>query len=255
VGSFKASLDLITVVSSPSIGFELTRNSIEALMEGSNTINWYVVIGEWDDNLRMQIEKVQAKNREFVHVVAEEAPGIYTATNQGLRLIQGDYFAVIHSGDVLYTNILDLLGKLSNDKVHCFETHWHNKNGLPLKVTRRLPLGRYAGRMPHHQTMIFPQSFSTMEYDTRFPIAADQHLKLRLWKSEELAIYPDVIGSSLIGGVTTRKLKPSQVLVRYRETRNIMLDSFPRVWAESLSLTYLANYLKKAFFNAPRESR
>lgn len=241
----KASFDVITVVSAPSLGFELTRKSIEELMDGSTTINWYIIVGKWDSNLRLQIDKIQEKNREFTHVYDEEIPGIYSATNQGLRLTQAHYFAIIHSGDVLSTKILDLLGKLSSDKVHCFETHWHNEDGLPLKITRRLPLGAYAGRMPHHQTMIFPHSFSTMEYDTRFPVASDQHLKLRIWKSGDLSIHFDVIGSSLIGGITTRRLKAAQAMVRYRETRQIMLEIFPRAWAEPLSLTYLANYLKK----------
>lgn len=218
------------------------------LIEDGHQLVWHIVVSVWDDGLLQHLFPLEERFRSSIHIYEQSGVGIYQAINQGISHVQGDYFVIVGSGDVLFDNLWDHLPNLDKELVHCFESNWHDTEGNTIRLHRVLPFAPLLGRMPDHHSMIFPRSFSTMEYECRFLIAADQYLKLQLWRQHKLARHSEVIGSSLIGGITTRPLPFREVFSRYVESRQILRESFNGVWAETAAMTYLALFLGKFLF-------
>lgn len=236
------SLGIITAVTSPSTGFDMTRNSVEQLQDRGCPIDWYVIIGESDENLAIELDRANLTLGSHLHVEGEVLAGIYGATNQGLLRVTNDYFLILHCGDIVYPQLLDQIDRLDTNFVHAFGTDWHTATGATAirKATNKTQ--PWLARMPHHQTMLFPRHFANRPYERRFPVAADQDLKLELWRSGTLMMHDEVIGSSLIGGLTTRRLSWKEARDRYCESREVFLRHFLQPWAEMLAFGYAFRY-------------
>lgn len=251
------SLGIVTAVTAPSTGFGMTRQSVKQLHELGLSITWHIIVGQLDDQLRVELDIAETDVGSILQIQSDEGNGVYSATNQGLSQVKNEYFVILHSGDILYPSLLEQLPKLDDEFVHSFSTDWHTVTGA--KVTRKAgnSIHPWLARMPHHQTMIFPRRFANRQYHLRFPISADQDLKLEIWRSRRLVVHQETIGSSLVGGLTTRRLRPREISARYIETRNVLLLHFPRAWAEIVAvgygLRYALNGLGVTSFHSPRE--
>lgn len=240
------SIDIITVVTSPGFGLRDTMDSIIDLHIRKLNVNWIVVVGKTDKSIQATLDHAKKELGDHFIYRPQSGRGIYGAMNEALSLTRGEFFMLLNSGDYVLPNFINACSLLDQQKVHCFKSSWHDESGevRDTKLARKSE-SYWLGRMPNHQSMIFPSAFRTKKYDEAFPIAADQDMKLGLYKSGLLEFHQELIVSSLVGGVSARKLRPHEIKERFIESRDIFRCHYPRIWAEILSLIYGANYLRR----------
>ena len=253
MGSERIGLDVITVVTSPAIGFDLTRESVMQLHDLNPNVRWIVIVLEANDVIDSELLiAVRQLGDQLVHR-SQTGRGIYGAMNEALPFVENDFFMFLNSGDSAQGSLVDQLPHLNNQRVHCYKSSWHDVSG----ISRNGPLfsGRVSfmfGKMPNHQAMVFPGNLSTNKYDETFPIAADQDMKLTLFCSQLLEFHSNIMVSSLVGGASSRKLKLHEVKDRYFESRKIFLRHYSSAWAEILGVYYGIRFLTRLNYSFRR---
>ena len=141
--------------------------------------------------------------------VSEPDTGIYDAMNKGLHRARGRYALWLNAGDTLRpgaaASIATWLPTSTADVVSCGTVvsspdgrfpsyHWH---GSPEAFAR--------GALWHPSTLFATAPVRRLGgYDTRYPIAADRDLLLRLHRAgASLACRPEVIAEFFTGGVSS----------------------------------------------------
>lgn len=152
--------------------------------------------------------------------VSEPDRGLYDALNKGLALATGDVVGFLHSDDFFADNqvlagVAAAFGDPAVDAVYGdlqyvrreatghVVRHWRSAAFSP----RRLALGW----MPPHPTLYVRRGLYARVggFDTRYRIAADYDLVLRLFQAPGLnAVYlPRVLVKMRVGGVSNRSLR------------------------------------------------
>ena len=237
-------VEIVTVVSSPSTGFEFTRNSVQELWAQCPGTRWLVVVGQRDSNINKHLSEAQCVMGDALRVVQESRPGIYQAMNQALALIQCPRFVFLNCGDFLVPNAGELLVHCSDDRVTSFRGSWHDSHGRQVETPRRRNAHHpRLGLLANHQAMVFPASFTRFAYDESLPVAADQDLKHRLVDEDLIERRDEFLVSSMTGGVSTGRQSLNSAIHRYAEYRRIFRRYYGRVWTEIISFSYLLRLL------------
>lgn len=241
------SLTIITVVKNPGHELTLTLNSLKNLSDfHSGSIYWKLFDGS--DGVNPSIEIVRDAIHRFpnAEIIPIKDGGIYDALNQSLQFIKTKHFMFLHSGDIALKTLMDATSKLSETHVDCFNSRWHRESGELVASRDSDRIHPFFGVMPNHQAMIFPYRFKSEYYDLSLPIAADQDLKLRLFKQGFLRLHSEFVVSSLDGGISARKLNWPEVIGRTCETWRVLHKHFGVFHCLIATFPHLVNYAKRA---------
>jgi hypothetical protein len=242
-----SSLTVITVVRNPGQELILTLNSLQELPEfRSGLIQWKLLDGSNTFNAPIEIVRNAILLLPNAEVIQISDSGIYDALNQSFRYIETNHFMFLHSGDVLLKSLMDKLPHLSETFVDCFKSRWHEVTGESVPSRDSVHTHPFFGVMPNHQAMIFPRQYTGEYYDLKFPIAADQDLKLRLFKQGLLRLHPEFVVSSLDGGISARKLNRHDVFERTFETWHVLRKHFGVLHCLIAATLHFANYVKRS---------
>jgi len=152
-------------------------------------------------------------------VISEPDDGLYDAMNKGVQQSNGDIIGFLNSDDMLYNdNVLDSLVKAfyENDIYSCFGDLVYVDKDDTDKVIRYWRTGEYKvnafrkGWHPPHPTFYVKRSIFEKYglFDTRYKIASDYALMLKLLEKERISTYyiPKVLVKMRIGGVSNTNL-------------------------------------------------
>lgn len=184
---------------------------------------------------------------EYVTINRRPDTGIYNGMNllidRGLADSLGGYWCFLNSGDELIA--LPNIRAFSKDAVIYSDVF------LGFKKIVRSRILPYFLKMPHHQSMFIPESFfhrNNYRYPEHFPIAADLHLKIKLWSGGYKYVKnPAPVARAEEGGVST-KFSFDLVSVRSREMGDIAREFFRPTHAVCLHAFYFVWFAVRVFF-------
>lgn len=238
-GTRPLSLEIITVVRAPSAALDMTLESVLQLNAKRLSVGWTLIYLGMDKTIVETMKTASHHLGPRFQAFEQAQTGIYAAMNEGMVRNRGEFFCFINSGDMLLTSVAEVLGKLNPNKVSFFMNAFHDEEGEVLPSPNRSNLNLpILGLMPSHQAMIFPKVFRTLFYDTRFPVSADQDLKLFLSAMGLLERESGTIASSLRPGISAQRLSPKGVRERTLESFLVFRKHFSAVWAFALAGLY-----------------
>jgi hypothetical protein len=213
-------------------------------------LRWIVVVGVCCESVQGELNQAVLDLGNRVIIINENKSGIYPVMNIGLDSVDSDFFMFINSGDILTPLMLEHFDEVSVHSVTCFESDWHDIDGNQISS----PYGRkktvpWLARMPNHQAMVFPKVFKGEKYNSKFPIAADQDLKLKLYRQGALNIRSGAVVSSLVGGMSVSALSPRDVAKRTVETWLILKTHFPLYHSAFLIFAYFLRFVSRVKLN------
>ncbi len=184
------------------------------LIDGGSTDGSVELLQRWADRLG--------------HFVSEPDRGLYDAVNKGVAAATGDAIGILGADDVYATpatlaHVAQALERTGADS--CYGDLLYVSASDPARVIRTWISGDYRpgafrrGWMPPHPTFFVRrevyQRFGL--YDTRFRIAADYELMLRLLERERITTcyLPEVVVRMRLGGTSNRGLR--QLVRKSRE--------------------------------------
>jgi hypothetical protein len=239
-------LDIITVTKNDDFNLECTYKSIENLFKYGNVkITWIIV----DSGTNFQSADLYTRISSNMEIKLKyhnnPSLDIYQAMNFGLTQVASDFFMMVNSGDLIDENILNYLDDLPSGQVSCFQSAWHSPELQNLNYRRKYRVSKRFARMPNHQAMIFPMEFKNETYNTKFKVSADQDLKIRLVRESKLTFRTEIIVSSLVGGISNRRMGIREAFSRSIETKSILVTHYNFAWAILLSCIYSLKYFSR----------
>lgn len=166
------------------------------------------------DNLSKDNTKSVAVNEKRPHdlFVEHADDGVYDAMNQAISHCKGRYIAILNSDDYFYSD--DILSKVSSTfEKHNADIVYTNINyvsdaGDYIRAWKP-PLFRkgdfkYGFHPPHPGVFVSRSIYDVTKFDTRYRIAGDFELLLRLFENAELRIcYLDITSVNMrMGGLS-----------------------------------------------------
>jgi len=164
----------------------------------------------------------------FPHVsikLSEKDNGVYEALNKGLHLATGDVIGFLHSDDVFHSDsvvsqIVDTIR--SNPEwngvygdIHFVDGNGKTKRVYSAKNWSYLDFSR--GIMPPHPSFFaYRKIYQNLRFDTRFRIASDFDLLLKLFQDPELSFgYSGIVTTDMsTGGISTRNWRSNVIINR-----------------------------------------
>lgn len=239
-------IDIITVTKNDEQNLTYTYQSIiNAAKKRNIKITWIVIDSSSNSRIRNAVRNSKRLKNFAINYQKEKRLGIYLAMNRGIALVTSEFFMFLNSGDQLLDNFNEATVKLSKSYVTCFRTKWHDHMMIEQSRTWNSVICFPLAKLPNHQAMIFPNKFNSFRYNENFPISADQDMKLKLYKLGLLKIEDTAIVSSLLGGISSRKLKPKELISRCQESWKIFNDNLNAVHAVLLWVIYTLSFLKR----------
>lgn len=239
-------VDVITVTKNDIFNLRRTYESIRMRVNQDGLqVHWILIDGSDDSDIKDFIDSLPRLSGLKVSYHLEKKPGIYTSMNQGIAEVSSDFFILLNSGDMLLEKFSLEIKKVPSNVVTCYESEWHDDNFyMKYRVSNKKVCQRFA-KMPNHQAMIFPKSFANWMYDENLIVSADQELKLRLASADKLSIVSGYVVSSLIGGLSARRLGFSDIRLRSKESWQIFQKHYHWAHATILWLLYTGRYLTR----------
>jgi len=246
-------VDVITVTKNDVLNLKRTYESIKMRVERDGLqVNWILIDGSDSSKIKNFVDSLPRLTGFGVSYHSERKPGIYSSMNQGIDEVSSNFFILLNSGDILLENFSIVINKAPSNVVTCYESEWHDENfNMKYRVSNKKVSIRLA-KMPNHQAMIFPKSFSNWKYDEKLIISADQDLKLRLASADKLSVVGGYVVSSLIGGISARRLGYSEIRLRSEESWQIFQKHYHWAHATILWLLYTGRYITRIKLRAPR---
>lgn len=221
-------VSIITVTFNSENSIEQTLRSV--LEQDYPNIEHIIVDGASSDDTMSIVDR-------FPHVsikLSEADNGMYDALNKGLDLAPGDVIGILHSDDVFHNNsvISDVVSSLND------HPEWNGLYGDIRFVDAKGKTTRYysgkhwsirdfsRGMMPAHPSFFAYRSvFQDMRFHTRFKIAADFDLLLRLFNQPGHNFgYSNILTTDMsTGGLSTKNWR-SNVIIN-REIMQILRDN------------------------------
>ena len=172
------------------------------------------------------MEVIHRYREHIHHLVSEKDEGLYDAMNKGLKMATGDYVFFLNADDEFYA--ADTVEKIFQSKTdvdtYYGETMFMNNKGeemgLRSKVTtQEVPEQlswkslRY-GMVVSHQAFIIRRSLS-VEYDTRYKLAADVDWMIRSLKNCKEICNTHLIFSKFRAGGKSKQQQKKGWMERY----------------------------------------
>jgi len=204
-GCFKQSLPdkpLITVITVVFNGAEHLEDTIKSVIGQTYPNVEYIIIdgGSTDGTLDI----IRKYKQAIDYWVSEKDKGIYEAMNKAVKLARGDWFLFLGSDDLL----IDFINEIKDGLLHKQCIYYGN---VILSSTGKVSGGPFnpfklMWKNIPHQAILYPRSvFMKYLYDVSYPLLADYHLNLMLFRDREFrfkyincvfAVYNNVSGKS-----------------------------------------------------------
>tara|TARA_B100001093_G_C26833851_1_gene1017449 strand:+ start:19 stop:780 length:762 start_codon:yes stop_codon:yes gene_type:complete len=175
-------LTIITVVKNDSKNI---LNTIESI-KGQNFFDYeYLIVdGNSNDGTTEIIQNEIKDFKNFFHIIREDK-NLYDALNHGIEISNGDYIALLHSGDTFLNNgILNLISK----KIHGLDVLsgkviYKNKSKVTRYWNYRLKkLSKFNAFKIAHTSLVLKKKIINEigNYNTNYDISSDTDFILRL---------------------------------------------------------------------------
>lgn len=152
--------------------------------------------GSTDDTLT-----IAERYRPFIsYQVSERDKGIYDAMNKGMRQVKGQYIIFLGADDVFHNHqvLSDADPFLKEEKVYYGQSYFVNKR---IVYDGKFHAYKFALRNICHQAIFYPAGvLKQYEFDLRYPLLADYHLNLLLWKQKVKFEYINIIVTNFYDG-------------------------------------------------------
>jgi len=232
-------ISIITVVFN---GEKYLTQTIESVIrQNCKNIEYIVIDGGSTDGT---IDIIKQYEAHIDYWISEKDNGIYDAMNKGLQAARGKYVAFINADDWYEEGALqkvcDILQKEDLDLLTT-GVRVVDENGRPI-VIRKSELKEY-GKNIHHQTCFFKRELHLMyPYDTRYKIAADRDLLVKLIKKGIHARHEDIVT------VNFREGGAGADLLRYQ--KELFVSNLRNIGFGFALKRYLINVGARTFFNS-----
>ena len=218
-------LTIITVVKNNS---KEILNTLESINNQKYTDFEYIIIDSNSDDGTSEIIKSFKFNKKFKYL-REKDNGIYQGLNKGIRISEGQFIGVLHSGDIFYSdNTLEKIISQFNDKDIIFGDIAYFKK---LKINRiwkfRQNNKEFINpfKIAHTSLFIKKKLFNTKGlYNENFKISSDFDFLLRM-KREKLKYFdiPNVIIFMKSGG---KSFSLNNFFLKMKEDLKILFNYF-----------------------------
>ena len=162
------------------------------------------------------LEAVRANDERVTLLISEADSGAYDAFNKGLRRATGDAIGFLNAGDTYVSPavISKVAAELSTGTQAVFADVLIVDEHDETRVVRRYSSKRFAphimayGLMPAHPTLFLRRAVyqAVGDYDTRFPIAGDYEMCLRVFvkRNTSYRYIPEALVRMPRGGLSNR---------------------------------------------------
>lgn len=126
--------------------------------------------------------KLIQKNKDLIDFwLSEPDNGIYDAMNKAVTHANGKWVLFMGADDTLQSGFAGMVGSLEDERtVYYGDTIFYGQEFKKVYDDYYLTKLNIC-----HQSIFYPRSvFKKYQYDLRYPVYADYHLNLRLWKDE-----------------------------------------------------------------------
>jgi glycosyltransferase involved in cell wall biosynthesis len=181
----------------------------------------YIIVdgGSADGTIALIKAESSAPGTRISRWLSERDDGIYDALNKGVALARGDVVGFLHADDMLADEeALKRVASCFDDPtvLACYSDLVYVDRYQPTKVIRHWKAGPFSrerlafGWMPPHPTLYIRRHWYSTQggFDTRYKIAADYELSLRLLKKHTgtIVYLPEVLVRMRLGGLSNRSL-------------------------------------------------
>ncbi len=208
----------ISIITSVYNNKRTIAESIESVLSQTyNNIEYIVVDGASTDGTFDIIKQYQNKISTFI---SEPDKGIYDGLNKGIKLATGDVIGFLHSDDLYQNNrVIETIAQTFKDNQvdSIYGDLIYVRQHDTSKVVRYWKSGVFSikklsqGWMPPHPTFFVKRKkYEEFDgFDTRFQIAADYDIILRLLGKHSITTYyiPKILIKMRIGGKSNKNLK------------------------------------------------
>lgn len=237
---------LITIITVCYNSEKTIKNTIESVLSQTYTNIEYILIdGNSKDNTLKIIKAYEKKAKEkciLYKWISEADKGIYDAMNKGINMSTGDWINFMNSGDKFfnpfvissiyfnreYKGVTVIYGDVECDYIEF-------KKIRKAKKIHKIKRGMV---FCHQSSFIKSNVIKEIKYNTKFKLAADYDMFIKLYKQDELFFYVNQIISTIeVGGISD--INRFEVLKEYRD-----INKFSNYF-----LFYLRNNIKKILPN------
>ncbi len=204
-------ITIITAVYNGEQSIAATLNSVA--QQDYTAVEHIIIDGASTDRT---LETVRANNARVALLISEADKGPYDAFNKGLRCATGDAIGFLNAGDTYVSPrvISQIASEFSTETQAVFADVLIVDAQDETRVVRRYSSKRFTpgsmvyGLMPAHPTLFLRRAIyqAVGEYDTRFRIAGDYEMCLRVFvnRSTCYRYIPEVLVRMPRGGLSNR---------------------------------------------------
>ena len=199
---------LITVIT-PTFNSENNINrNIESLNKQKKIFEQIIIDNKSNDKTIEIIKKTA--NYPFT-IISEEDNGIYYAMNKGVSKAASDYLLFLNSDDWIPKQTFKIVeherNKNPNVDVFYGNTNYYKNDKINFfqksDISKILKTNSLS-----HQTMYFSKKFLKYKFDTKFKVAADYDLSLKLFKNHyKFHSINKTLSNNLMGGYSSNLLE------------------------------------------------
>jgi glycosyltransferase involved in cell wall biosynthesis len=180
---------------------------ISVINQSYKKIEYIIVDGKSSDRTIEIIKKYANEFPSLIKYISEADSGIYYAMNKGIELSSGSIIGIINSDD-WYENdavqqVVETFKTNKSSMVHADMFVWQNDKKI-FKAKGQKNLAKLCkGMIINHPTVFLTRSAYNVYglFNTKYRIAADWDLMLRLWLNNERITYLEaVISNFRLGG-------------------------------------------------------
>tara|TARA_B100000963_G_scaffold362041_1_gene402497 strand:+ start:25743 stop:26486 length:744 start_codon:yes stop_codon:yes gene_type:complete len=188
-----------------------------------------IIIDNKSNDKTIEIIKKTA-NYPFT-IISEEDNGIYYAMNKGVSKAAGDYLLFLNSDDWLPENTFEIveyeIKKNTNTDIFYGNTNYYQDKKI--KFIQKSDINKILKTNSiSHQTMYYSkQIFLKYKFDTKFKVAADYDLSLKLFKNHyKFHSINKTLSNNLMGGYSSNLLESFKDFFQIQKKNNGLLKAF-----------------------------
>lgn len=226
-------LTIITVCYNSEQTIERCINSVQKQL--NSYVEYLIVDGNSKDNT-LDIIKRYADTDENIRYISENDSGIYDAMNKGINLANGKWIYFVNSDDCIKEDVMQKVIKvIRQDKYDCIygnieEILEYEKNLYfrEIKANKKLCELKKGMVVPHPGFFCKTDVIRELGgFDTRFKIAGDWDLVLRMYVNGYKFYYIDeIISEFYLGGACSASHNIERHAVRKKNNTYKLMDTY-----------------------------
>lgn len=190
-------ISIITVVYNGEKFLEQTIQSV--ISQTYNNIEYIIIDGGSTDGT---VDIIKKYEKHLAYWVSEKDEGIYDAMNKGLKVATGKYVAFINADDWYAENVLEVVAKYMQKSQADFiagKIKIIDEN-MGTSVVRKSNFDEYGKNIHHQASFIKTDLIRAKPFNTKYRLAADRDMIIRVLKQEVSTLFIDVVISNFREG-------------------------------------------------------